>query len=71
MLVQRTWAKPMVSNSSPEGAPQMQTAAPPAAPATRLLVYALLKPPPYKLAILDVDLLTPMPLQPSLPPKRR
>ena len=49
----------------------MQTAAPPVAPATRLLVYALLKPPPYKLARLDVDLLTPMPLQPSLPLKRR
>jgi hypothetical protein len=59
MLVQRTWAKPMVSNSSPEGAPQMQTAAPPAVPATQLLVYALLRPPPYKPTRLDVDLLTP------------
>lgn len=49
----------------------MQTVAPPVAPATQLSVYALLRPPPYKLARLDVDLWTPMPLQPSLPPKCR
>jgi hypothetical protein len=68
--VQRMSAKPTANNLSLEAAPLMQTAALPAAPATRQLVYALLWPHQSKLARLGVDSSTPM-LLPPLPQPRR